>query len=315
MAQNPVQFQDGLSVHEFLEHYGTEEQCRGALENARWPNGFSCPNCNSRSYCYIGSRKLFQCNRCHHQTTVTRDTIFHSTKTPLTKWFLAMFFISQCKNGISILELKRHLGVAYQTAWNIKHKLMQAMLERDENKQLSRIVEADDAYLGGEKPDGKRGRGSENKQPFIAAVETDDYNRPIYLKLTPLTSFTKKAIKAWARKNLSKHSITVTDGFRCFNGLDEANYKHVSRVIGKGNKSTKDPCFKWVNTVLGNVKNSISGTYHASRAGYSSRYLAEFHYRFNRRFNLRALMPRLIRASVDTPPLPGRLLKLAANFR
>jgi len=71
-----------------------------------------------------------------------------------------MFFISQCKNGISILELKRYLGVAYQTAWNIKQKLMQAMLEQDENKQLSRIVKVDDAYLGGEKPDGKRGRGS-----------------------------------------------------------------------------------------------------------------------------------------------------------
>ncbi|MBT7716743.1 MAG: IS1595 family transposase [Deltaproteobacteria bacterium] len=315
MAQNPVQFQDGLSVHEFLEHYGTEEQCRSALENARWPNGFVCRNCGSRTYCYVRSRKLFQCNRCHHQTTVTRDTVFHSTKTPLTKWFLAMFFISQSKNGISILELKRHLGVAYQTAWSIKHKLMQVMLERDEKKRLSRIIEADDAYLGGEKPGGKRGRGSENKQPFIAAVETDDKNHPIYLKLTPLISFTKKEIKAWAKKYLSKDSIVVTDGFRCFNGFDEANYNHVARVIGKGNKSTNDPSFNWVNTVLGNVKNAITGTYHSSRAGYASRYLAEFQYRFNRRFNLRAMMPRLIRASVATPPLPGSLLKLAANFR
>ncbi len=77
-----------------------------------------------------------------------------------------MFFMSQSKNGISALELKRIVGVAYQTAWSVKHKLMQAMFERDEHKKLSRIVEADDAYLGGEKRGGKRGRGSENSSRF-----------------------------------------------------------------------------------------------------------------------------------------------------
>ncbi|PSJ15750.1 IS1595 family transposase, partial [Nitrosomonas supralitoralis] len=41
------------------------------------------------------------------------------------------------------------------------------------------------------------------------------------------------------------------------------------------------------------------------------RYLAEFEYRFNRRFKLDAIVPRLVRASVQTPPMPGRLLKLA----
>jgi len=316
MAQNSVQFQQGLSIFEFLEHYGTEEQCRAALENARWPDGFICSQCGHQSSCYIESRKVYQCNRCHHQVSVIRNTVFHSTKLPLTKWFLAMFFMSQSKNGISALELKRHIGVAYQTAWSIKHKLMQVMVERDEYHKLSLIVEADDSYLGGAKKKGsKRGRGAASKQPFLAAVETDLENRPLKMKLFAVESFTKKEIKAWAEKSLSKDCIVLTDGFRCFNGLDEENYNHIKQVIGKGNYSTDNPCFNWVNTILGNVKNAISGTYHASRKVYSQRYLAEFHYRFNRRFNLRAIMPRFIRASVATPPLSGGLLKLAAIHR
>lgn len=314
MAQNKVQFQKGLSIQEFFIRYGTEKQCRNALKRARWPAGYVCSECGNKTYCYIESRKVYQCNRCHYQTSIIRNTVFHSTKLPLVKWFLAMFFISQSKNGISSLEMKRHIGVSYPTAWSIKHKLMQVMVERDEHKKLFWIVQADDAYLGGERSGGKRGRGSENKQPFIAAVETNDENHPIFMKLTPVSSFTKKEIKAWAKKNLSKQSWIITDGYRCFNGLDEAKYNHITKVIGQGNKSTDDPSFNWVNTVLGNVKNSITGTYHSSRKGYCPRYLAEFHYRFNRRFNLRSLLPRLIRASVDTPPLPGPFIKLAVNY-
>ncbi len=75
----------------------------------------------------VGPRNLYQCNRCHHQASVTSATIFAHTKLPLTTWFLAMYLLTQQKNGISALELKRHLGVSYPTAWSLKHKLMQVM--------------------------------------------------------------------------------------------------------------------------------------------------------------------------------------------
>ena len=82
---------------------------------------------------------------------------------PLTIWFLAMHLLTQAKNNVSALELKRHLGVRYKTAWLLKHKLMQVMSEREAPRQLDGRVEIDDAYLGGELPGGKSGRGSENK--------------------------------------------------------------------------------------------------------------------------------------------------------
>ena len=82
-------------------------------------------------------------------------TLFGSTKLPLTKWFLAIFLVSQAKTGLSALELKRHIGVSYPTAWLMHHKLMTAMTAREAQHRLSGTVQVDDAYLGGERAGGK----------------------------------------------------------------------------------------------------------------------------------------------------------------
>ena len=75
------------------------------------------------------TRALWQCRHCHHQASLTAGTLFEATKLPLTTWFLAMFLLTQQKNGISALALKRHLVVSYLTAWRVKHKLQQVMKE------------------------------------------------------------------------------------------------------------------------------------------------------------------------------------------
>ncbi|MGR5239259.1 IS1595 family transposase, partial [Vibrio alfacsensis] len=81
-----------------------------------------------------------QCNSCHAQTSLTSGTILANTKLPLTVWFLAIFLLTQAKNGISALELSRHLGISYNATWRLKHKLMQAMKEFDDKQSLEFIV-------------------------------------------------------------------------------------------------------------------------------------------------------------------------------
>ena len=171
MAKNAIQFQKGLSLRDFLDQYGTEEHCQQALYQLRWPQGFGCPACGNTTGCALHSRKVYQCHKCHHQTSLTAGTIFHGTKLALTQWFLAIFLLTQRKQSISAMQLSRDLGVKYDTAWRMKQKLMQVMLERNSAASLSERVEIDDAYLGGEMP-GQRGRGAHHKVPFIAAVET-----------------------------------------------------------------------------------------------------------------------------------------------
>src|SRR5215213_9906998 len=262
MARNSVQFQKGLSEAGFEELYGTEAKCRAAAVARRWPDGFECPACGGASHSEISTRGLFQCSACRRQTSPTAGTLFAATKVPLRTWFRAMYHLTQTKQGISSIELARRLGVTQTTAWTIKHKLAQVMLERGAERRLHGRVELDDAYLGGERSGGKRGRGAPGKTPFFAAVA-------------------------------------------------EAGCRHEVIETGSGAAAARTPAFKWVNTALGNIKAAITGTYRSISQKHVPRYLAEFEYRFNRRYDLAAMLPRLTKAAAQTPPMPYRLLKLA----
>lgn len=183
MAKNMVQFQAGLSLPAFLERYGSEDQCRAALIRQRWPQGFQCPDCGHMGHCRLKRRDVLQCNRCKHQVSPTSGTLFADTKLPLRIWFLAIYLLTQHKNGISALSLRRQLGVSYNTAWLLKHKLMQAMIERDADRPLSGDVQIDDAYWGGERHGGGSGRGSPGKTPFVAAVQCTPEGYPVAMRM------------------------------------------------------------------------------------------------------------------------------------
>lgn len=312
MPINRVQFQKGSSLGDFMIRYGTEAQCVAALEQSRWPNGFVCPSCQETRHSIFvrDGRRHFQCCRCRHQSTVTAGTIFADTKLPLRLWFLAIYLLTQSKNNVSALELMRHLGVGYRTAWRLKHKLMTVMAIREERRVLKGRVEIDDAYLGGEKP-GRRGRGSENKVPFVIAVQTGERGRPQYMRLAPLR-FTTDALSDWARRALDADVCLVSDGLHGFLAAGAEVAAHQRIVVGAGRQSVEHPAFKAVNTVLGNLKTAISGTYHAfDFSKYGHRYLAEAAYRFNRRFDLAAMPARLLRAAAITAPWPEPQLRLA----
>ena len=319
MKMNRIQFQPGLSLNKFLDQYGNQEQCESVLESARWPAGFKCPKCGSNTHCSYrrGRRvKVYQCSDCRAQTTLTEGTIFHSSKLPLTTWFQAMYFLTQTKNNVAVLELRRVIGVSYRAAWRIKHKLMQVMYEREQSTMLSERVEIDDAYLGGELPGGKVGRGSENKVPFIAAVQTNKHGHPIYAIFSAVKSFCKEEVEIWARRSLVPSSLVVSDGLWCFQAVEAAGCIHQREVVGKKRKSTSMECFSWINTVLGNLKNAITGTYHAfDFEKYAHRYLGEFQYRFNRRFNLGSMLRRLVVAAVKTKRISEPELRLAEDRR
>jgi len=312
MKKNKVQFQKGLSEEAFRARYGTEEQCRAELFSWRWPEGFICPVCQGTVYVEIKHRKLYQCSHCRHQASLIAGTIFHSTKLPLTTWFAAMYHLTQSKKGISSLELGRRLGVSQNTAWKLEHKLMQVMLERDHDQPLAgERVEVDDAYLGGERSDGTTGRGTSGKTPFVAAVQTTAEGQPVRVKFSRVAGFTRADIKRWGQQHLSPGSTVYSDGLSCFLAIKDVGCRHQPIVTGSGKQAVQNPAFKWANTMLGNLKNSVAGTYHAIREKHVPRYLAQFQYRFNRRYKLGDMIPRLAWVALRTPPMPYRLLKLA----
>ena len=151
MSKNWVQRQKGLSLHKFLESYGEEESCRAKLFRARWPNGFKCPRCSCTQYYSISTRNLLQCTSCKYQCSLISGTIFESSKLPLTTWFLAIYFITQAKDGLSALHLKRLLGISVNGAFRMKQKIQHVMKSADDNLLLENLVELDDVYWGGKK--------------------------------------------------------------------------------------------------------------------------------------------------------------------
>ena len=312
MARNKVQFQKGMSEAQFDDLYGTEPLCHAALVRWRWPEGFECPDCKCREHCIVkrGARSLYQCNACRKQTSVKAGTIFESSKLPLRLWFKAMYLMTQSKKGISSIELGRRLGVTQTTAWTLKHKLAQVMIERNAAKRLEGEVQMDDAYIGG-LHQGTYGRGAAGKTPFVAAVSVTGDGKPDQIILRRVAGFSKIAIAKLAGTALAAGVHIVSDALGCFPAVTAAGCTHTPIKTGSGAKAAKNPRFKWVNTVLGNIKAAMVGTYRAVRAKHVPRYLAEFEYRFNRRYRLETMIARLAYVSLRTPPMPYRLLKLA----
>ena len=311
MSSHKIQFQPGMSIPEFLHHFGTEQQCAEALQRARWPKGFCCPRCNDARHYLVsqGGRKLFQCIGCRHQASVTAGTMMEHSKLPLTTWFLAIHLISQAKTGMSALALKRDLGVSYPTAWLLHQKINRAMADREAAHLLQGAVQLDDAYLGGERSGGKAGRGSENKVPFVAALSLDEKGGPTHLKLDVVSGFTSQAIGKWAKTRLKPGCVVLSDGLSCLAAVTEAGCVHIPRVVGT--LKPKDlPEFKWINTVLGNLKTTLSGAFHALKyRKYGQTYLAAFAYRFNRRFDLRGLRATLLVDVARCKPVPEKVVR------
>jgi transposase-like protein len=298
---------------EFFERYGTQAQCEALVRRWRWSEGFSCPRCRGTWHSEFRrqDRLYFQCSGCRYQCSLLSGTVFESSKLALPKWFLAMHLMTQAKNNVSALELKRHLGVSYPTAWLLKHKLMQVMLQREHSRQLTGRVEIDDAYLGGEVQGGKAGRGSPNKVPFVAAVQTTESGEPVLVCLSK-RAFTKESIKAFASTALAAPATLVSDGLGCFTVIQGTGILHEPHVTGGGAASAKHPSFLAVNTILGNLKTALAGTYHAfGFEKYSHRYLAQVQYLFNRRFDLRSILARLARAASTTQPWPLHAVRAA----
>ena len=312
MAQNKVQFQQGLSLDEFLEHYGTEQQCRDAVFAMRWPDGFSCAECGHTTYKSLKDGRLLTCHRCHHRNFLTAGTIFADTKLPLSKWFLAMHLLTRDKQGISALQLRRDLGVRYETAWLLKQKLMLVMQERVEQKPLTGQAVADDVYFGG-KCEGKRGRGSVNKVPAVVAVSLSEGGKPDQASFRVVKGFTLAAVKDWAEQALTTGMCLASDGLACFRAVSEVGIQHRPVVMSQDLSQRDKGVFAWVNTVIGNLKTALLGTYHHVSQKYIARYLAEFEYRFNRRYDLKAILPRLLHAAVHTPAYPQPILTLTLS--
>ena len=279
----------------FMEMYRTEEDCQRALFQHRWPDGYRCPRCgHDRAYAHK-KRPLFQCRACRHQTSVTAGTIFEGTRVALKKWFLAIYLLAATKKPLSSAELGRQLGVASQTAWTMRRKIMHAMSRRRGELMLAGVVEMDESYVGGVSK-GIRGRGAEGKTPVAVMCEQNESGGCSLAHMQVIDDVSGLSLGEAADSYARPGSVLATDGFPSYLPVGKLGFDH-QPLVTEGVENAAD-LLPWVHIIISNFKRWILDVFHGVSAKHLQSYLDEFCYRFNRRAQRTDLFRRVLNRCV-----------------
>ena len=279
-----------MGLYDYREYITNEEACKELLREIRWPNGIRCPRCNERNIWQLGVSDNFKyrCSKCKYKFTETSGTIFEKTRTPISKWILA---IGLFKVGISANQLKDEIKVTYKVAWQMLNKIREAIKEDPVTNRLSGHVEVDETYYGGRRK-GKRGRGASGKQPVVGIIQRNGSVRTI-----AVPNVKSSTLQRIIRENVKKGSIIYTDNWRGYRGLDKRGFNH--KIINHNNEFVSDEgdhinnmeCYWRLS------KHKLYARHHKISMKYLPHYLADSDFKFNHRFHndfIRLILSKLI---------------------
>jgi transposase-like protein len=291
------------TYQQLLRWFPDDGACLEYLTRLRWPDGFVCPVCGSMRAWWTATSR-WMCSECGRQTSVTAGTIFHRTRTPLSTWFAAVWFMTSQKNGLSALGLQRVLGFgSYETAWAWMHKLRRAMV-RPDREMLAGVVELDEVFIGHETR-GTAG-GLKDKTSITVAVEVLPNRKlgRVRLEVTPMAK--SRSLLDFAQRTIAAGSVIRTDGATALRGLSKLGYDH-EFFVATGSETPAHETMPGVHMVASLLKRWLTGTLHyAVSQQHLSYYLDEYTFRFNRRTARRRglLFYRLLQQAVGTDPHP-----------
>jgi transposase-like protein len=268
-----------VNLISLIERYGNEDKCRAYLEELRWPDGVTCPRCDSKSISKVLERDQYDCNSCRYQFSVKSGTIFHDSHIPLWKWFATTYLMTESKKGISANQVKRTIGVSYKTAWYLCHRIRAAMTDRTPNL-LKGIVEVDETYVGG-KTKGMGHGYKGNKTIVVGASERGGETR-----LQVIDDNGRKTLHQFIRENTAPNTEAIyTDDWPAYDGIEDADTRyetvnHSAEEWVRGNVHTNS-----VEGIWSLLKRSIVGSYHKLSTKHLDAYLDELEWRFNNREN------------------------------
>lgn len=286
---------DPKTLIEFMEMFKTEEDCRQALFEHRWQNGFSCPRCgHGRAYAHK-KRPLFECTACGHQASLTAGTILEGTRTDLRKWFLAIYLLATTKKPLSSAELARQLGIATVTAWTMRRKITRAMARGEGELMLAGVVEMDEAYAGGAHK-GIRGRGALGKTPVAVMAQQNESGGCDLAHMLVIQNTSGLSLEGAAGACITPGSVIASDALPAYRRLANAGYTHEPLVTGAAENAAE--LLPWVHIIVSNLKRWILDVFHGVSAKHLQSYLDEFCYRFNRRAERPDLFRRVLNRCV-----------------
>lgn len=285
-----------MTWRQFMRRFRTESACRDHLFKLKWPQGFICPFCRHNHSYTLPKRRLYQCKACGRQSSFTAGTVMHKTRTPLKKWFCALYLLAHDKRGLSALQLSKKLEVSYYVAWTMLHKIRRAMKDRDEEYQLQGIIEMDDAFFGGGSGGDKRGRGTK-KTPVV--IEASTYKDAVrFARMHVVEHVDGKTIGRIVKADVKEGQTIRTDGWRAYPVVEKKGHRHQRWV---NLTPTEIKIFlKWVHILASNSKAFLLGTFHGIGKKHLQSYLDEYCYRFNRREWEGQIFDRLVTACANS---------------
>jgi transposase-like protein len=283
-----------MKLIDVTRRFKTDEDCLTYIEAMRWPNGeIACIHCGEIGRVSTITRqtkgdnkrtRIFQCLACGKQFSATSGTIFNDTHLPLTKWFMAIAMICEAKKGMSALQLQRHLGMNYRTAWHLCHRIREAMQEggllSGEVTLLTGVVETDETYVGGKvRRKGRPYVKKDKKDVVLGMIE-----RGGKVKFVPVKDNKRSIIEPVIRQYVSPEATLQTDESSIYYAIGKSHFPGRHRTInhirsyGHGDIHTNT-----IENAFSLLKRGIYGSFHKVSTKHLGRYCNEFSYRFNRR--------------------------------
>jgi transposase-like protein len=297
------------SCAELRAWFPDDEACMDYLDWLRWPAGAVCPVCGHVASTARVSARIWRCGGCTKRVSRTAGTIFQDTRTPLTVWFAAGWYMTADPGGVSALTMQKLLGLgSYQTAWTMLHRYRTAMV-RPGRELLSGRVEVDETLLGGEEP-GPRGRGALGKILVVVAVELLEPKGYGRARMSVIPDASTGSLRPFLLTTVEPGATVVTDGWSAYPGACHDWFIHEPHPVA-GSGSQAHELLPAVHRVVSLCKRWLMGT-HQGRVepGHVQSYLEEFCFRFNRR-HARArglLFYRLLQNAAHADPLTYRQL-------
>lgn len=289
----PINRARDMNLLELIERFDSDDKCRLTLEKLRWPNGVRCIRCDAEKIFRADKRRQFECGACGYHFSVTAGTIFHDSHLPLRKWFIAIYLICESKKGVSALQLKRTLGVAYKTAWYLCHRIREAIKDVGHESQLNGIVEYDQASIAGNSKNIHKSRkdklnrvpGSIRFDQKVAVLGGLQRDGDVRLEVSE-KAVTREVLHEFIKSKLVEETeMIVTDDFNEYDDIADHDTRH--ETVSHTQK-------EWVRGIVHTnglegvwslFKRSIVGSYHQISVKHLDRYLDEFEFRFNNREN------------------------------
>lgn len=268
---------------EAVRYFSNPEVSLNFMISLRWPDGVTCPACESKNVTLLSTRQIWKCKACKKQFSIKSGTLLEDSAIKLDKWLVAIWLIASAKNGISSYEIHRSLGITQKSAWFMLHRIRLAMQTGTFTK-LSGQVEADETFIGGKarnmhakrRKEVIQGRGAVGKTIVMGLLE-----RGGEVRTSVVDERNRMTLQKEVLSNVAAGSELFTDELASYTGLN-SDYAH--QVINHAECYVKGQVHtNGIENFWSLLKRGLKGTYISVEPFHLFRYLDEQVFRFNSR--------------------------------